>query len=237
MTFSFSSPADQETFMSLKGLTTKNNGFFKSVKQAQFLFKQYSQVFNSLHTHAQVRENFGVIVADDQITVEVTAYTRWADYGSRSVIPVMYVFVLDKAGVVASYKVGGTGNLRDGWGPDPTKTKMLWVRSDDAVCPWSFPTEQEIAAQKAAETVSQWLGYPGDKIQATLTLIRSRHLGSSRFGDMFLSVFKDAAGNIVNIWRMFDLQAGETISVKGTIKSTDDYKGTKQTTLTRVKVI
>lgn len=236
MTFSFSCPADQETFMSLKGLSNKNNGFFKTVKQAQFLFKQYTQVFNSLHTRAQVRENFGVIVADDQITVEVTAYTRWADYGSRSVIPVLYVFVLDKHGVVASYKVGGTGNLRDGWSPDPTKTKMLWVRSDDAVCPWSFPTEQEIAAQKAAEPVSNWLGYVGDKVEAKVMLVRSRAMGYSQFGEMFLSVLRDEIGNIINVWRDLGLKEGEVVNIKGTIKSTEDYKGTKQTTLIRVKV-
>lgn len=237
MTFQFASETDKDTFMSLKGLTNKNQGFFKSVKQAQFLFRQYNELFNSLHTHAQVRENFGVIVADDQITVEANAYTSWANYGTRSIVPVLYVFVLDKIGVVATYKVGGNGNLRDGWSPDPTKSKLVWVRSDDAVCPWSFPTEQEVAQQKAAEPVSQWLGYPGDKVQATLTLLRSRHIGSSRFGDVFLSVFKDAAGNIVNIWRMFDLQDGDTVTVKGTIKATDAYMGTKQTTLTRVKVV
>jgi len=237
MTFSFSSPADQETFMSLKGLSNKNNGFFKSVKQAKFLFKQYSETFNSYHTRAQVIDNWGVLVADDQITVEVTAYTRWADYGSRSVIPVMYVFVLDKMGVVASYKVGGSGNLRDGWSPDASKTKMLWVRPDDAVCSWTFPTEQELAAQKAAEPESNWLGYPGDKVETTLMLVRTRDIGYSRFGEVFLSVFKDESGNIVNIWRNMNLQEGETIKVKGTIKSTDDYKGTKQTTLIRAKAI
>lgn len=237
MSFQFASTTDQETFMSLKGLSTKNNGFFKSVKQAQFLFKQYSEKFNSLHTHAQVRENFGVIVSDEQITVEASAYTTWANYGVRSIVPVLYVFVLDKMGVVAAYKVGGNGNLRDGWSPDPTKCKLTWVRSDDAVCPWTFPTEEEVSAQKAAEPVSQWLGYPGDKVESVLTLVRSRDMGYSRFGDVFLSVFKDASGNIVNVWRNMNLEQGETVKVKGTIKSTDDYKGTKQTTLIRVKVI
>ena len=51
------------------------------------------------------------------------------------------------------------------------------------------------------------------------------------------SVFEDEAGNIVNIWKHFDLKSDDTVKIKGTIKSTDDYKGRKQTTLIRPKVI
>lgn len=235
MSFQFASHSDQETFMSLKGLSNKNNGFFKSVKQAQFLFKQYS--VNNIHTPDEAKRYFGVPLEDGQICVTVTAHTQWADYGARSIVPVLYVFVLDKMGVVSAYKVGGNGNLRDGWGPDPTKCKLTWSRPNDAVCSWSFPTEQEVAKQKASEVVSQWLGLPGEKIESELSLVRSREVGYGRFGEMFLSVFKDAAGNIVNVWRDLGLEVGQTVKVKGTIKATDDYKGTKQTTLTRVKVI
>ena len=235
MEFDFASSSDKDLFISLKGLINKNSGFFRTAKQAQFLFKQYTET--NIHTPDEAMRFFGVPLVDGQVLVTVTAHTRWADYGSRSIIPIIYAFVVDQFGVVAHYKVSGRGNLRDGWGPDPTKTKMVWVRSDDAVCPWSFPTEQEIAEQKASIPESNWLGVPGDKVEAELKFLRCISLGVSQFGPMYLSNFVDRSGNVVNIWKYFELTQNDIIKVKGTIKATDFYKGTKQTTLIRVKAI
>lgn len=236
MSFDFSCQDDADLFMSLKGLCNKNQGFFKSAKQAQFLFRQYTERFNLNHTREQVSTMWGVPVADDQITMEATAYTRWADYGSRSVIPVLYVFVLDQMGVVAFYKVGGSGNLRDGWAPNASKTKLTWSRPADAVCPFTFPTEAEIAVKKAAEPVSTWLGQPGDKLVIDAVLVRGRDMGMSRFGPMFLSVFRDCFGNIVNIWKDLGVEVGAPVKIAATVKSHDEYKGTKQTTMIRAKL-
>lgn len=236
MSFDFASQDEQTLFISLKGLCNKNQGFFKSVKQAQFLFRQYSERFNLNHTREQINTMWAVPVADDQVTVEAMAYTRWADYGSRSVVPVLYVFVLDSLGVVAQYKVGGTGNLRDGWAPDASKTRLLWERSPAAVAPFALPTVAEAAAERAAEPVSNWISAVGHKVELTATLIRERDLGYGRFGQMFISVFRDTAGNIINVWKKFDLAVGQTVDIRGTVKAHDEYRDTKQTTLTRVRV-
>ena len=236
MSFDFASQDEQTLFISLKGLCNKNQGFFKSVKQAQFLFRQYSERFNSYHTREQVTADWAVPVAADQVTVEATAYTRWADYGSRSVVPVLYVFVVDQLGVVAQYKVGGTGNLRDGWAPDASKTRLLWQRDPAAVAPFTLPTEAEKAAERAAEPVSQWIGTVGHKVELTATLIRERDLGYGRFGQMFISVFQDTAGNIINVWKKFELAVGQTVNIAGTVKAHDQYRDVKQTVLTRVRV-
>ena len=236
MSFDFASQDEQNLFISLKGLVNKNQGFFKTAKQAQFLFRQYSERFNSYHTREQVTNHWAVPVAADQVTVEATAYTRWADYGSRSVVPVLYVFVVDQLGVVAQYKVGGSGNLRDGWAPDASKTKLLWQRDPAAVAPFTLPTEAEKAAEKAAEPVSQWIGTVGHKVDLTATLIRERDMGYGQFGQMFISVFRDAAGNIINVWKKLNLTVGQTVSIAGTVKAHDQYHDIKQTTLTRVRV-
>lgn len=237
MSFDFASQDEQTLFISLKGLCNKNEGFFKSLKQAQFLFRQYTECFNQNHTREQVNTMWAVPVSDDQVTVEVTAITRWADYGNRSLVPVLFVFVLDKCGVVAQYKVGGSGNLRDGWAPNASKTKLLWSRSETAVVPFSFPSAEELAREKANEPVSQWIGTVGHKIELTATLIRERDLGYGRFGQMFISVFRDAAGNIVNVWKKCGLAIGQTVEMVGTVKDQNEYQGIKQTTLTRVKLV
>jgi hypothetical protein len=235
MSFNFSSSADSDLFMSLKGLVNKNQGFFKTAKQAQFLYKQYST--SNINTADEAMRFFGVPLVEGQICVKVTAHTQWADYGSRSIIPVMWAFVVDPMGVAAHYKIGGSGNLRDGWGPEPSKTKLLWSRAADAVCPWSFPSPAEVVASQEPAKSNDWLGMPGDKIEVELKFVRCRDLGYSRFGEMFISVFEDSNGNVVNVWKYFDLEAGASMKVKGTIKSTDDYKGRKQTTLIRIKQI
>lgn len=234
MSFDFSD-AERDLFMSLKGLVNKNHGFFKSAKQAEFLYKQYTT--NNLHTYSEVMRYFGIPLADGQVLVTVTAHTRWADYGTRSIVPVMFGFVVDKLGVAALYKIRGNGNLREGWAPNPEKTSCEWSRPADAVCPWSFPTPAEVAASQAPEKSNDWLGMPGDKIEVELKFVRCRDLGFSRFGQMFVSTFEDSKGNVVNIWKYFDFEAGALMKVKGTIKATDDYKGRKQTTLIRVKEV
>lgn len=229
--FKFASSADQQTFMSLKSLVNKNLGFFKSVKQSTFLYKAYKNACTTLPEN--FKKYMGIDVAEDQVGVEVNSFNQWADYGSRSIIPSITVFLIDKMGVVAQYKVRGNGNLRDGWGPDPKKTELLWSRPVDAVCPWSF--DAPVVNTEDPLKSNEWLGYPGDKIEVTLKFIRCRSMGASQWGDSYLSVFEDEKGNVVNVWKYFDLQPNELIKVKGTIKSTDLYKDRKQTTLIRVK--
>jgi hypothetical protein len=62
-------------------------------------------------------------------------------------------------------------------------------------------------------------------------------MGYSQFGPMYLSVFEDNLGNVVNIWKNLDLQPNQMIKAKGTVKSCDLYKERKQTTMIRVKVL
>jgi hypothetical protein len=147
------------------------------------------------------------------------------------VVPLLYIFVLDRAGVVAHYKMGGNGNLRDGWSGSKDKLALVWKRMSDTVLPQVEETP--------AETVrpSEWLGQPGDKITTELRLVRSRDMGYSRFGTMFLSVFEDDLGNVVNVWKNFQLNKGDRVHVTGTVKSADMYQDRKQTTLTRVRVV
>ena len=44
--------------------------------------------------------------------VTIDGYYQWADYGTRSIVPVIITFVIDEFGVRAQYKTGGGGNLR-----------------------------------------------------------------------------------------------------------------------------
>lgn len=227
MSFEFANHHDAETFMSLKSLCKSNGGFFKSAKQAQFLFKRYSAAYNAHHTAEQVKSNFGIEVGADQILVTTTAYARWANYGARSIVPVMTGFVLDKQGVVAQYKISGKGNLRDGWGPDAAKTVIVWARDAVAVCPWTFPQVQE----QPALPVSQHVGTPGEKISRTMRLNR-RSAVASIYGDSLRWEFTDADGNIFVYFGtskvLANVNNGDELQLQVKIKKHNVYNGVNQ---------
>jgi hypothetical protein len=228
----FSGDTDKNLYFNLKGLCNKNNGLFKSLKQAKFLFGTYSKQFNNTWTRDQFFNNFGVAIPQDQIGVVVTAHTRWADYGTRSIIPVLYIFVLDKVGIVSAWKVNGNGNLRDGWAPDPQKAITTWARPLDLVLPdYDKATEDTPPAK-----ISGWIGEVGQKVNIQAKIIRARDLGIGRFGAMFITTLEDVNGNVINVWRNLG-QIGDSLELKGTVKDCNLYNEVKQTTLTRVSVV
>ena len=235
MSFDFASKDEGELFMSLKALVNRNNGFFKSLKQAQFLFQRYSKSFNEFHTREQIKSHWSIEVAEDQITMSATAYTKWADYGTRSIVPVLYVFVLDKMGVVAHYKVGGSGNLRDGWGPVADKTKLLWSRDAAVAAPFAYPTEAEIVAAKAAEPVSQHVGTVGEKISRAMRLRRVSEI-STMYGDSARWEFADSEGNLFVYFGLSkalnNVKAGDEVNLTVRVKKHDAWQGVNQTVVT-----
>lgn len=96
---------------------------------------------------------FNVEAHEGQKVVKVDGYNRWADYGSRSIIPVIFMYVTDELGVVKKYKIRGNGNLRDGWAPNKDKTELLWERDKAETPEWMIEEkkEKEAAAKREAE--------------------------------------------------------------------------------------
>jgi hypothetical protein len=228
--------ADKNTFMSLRALCKSNNGFFKSSKQQAFLSKSYKVQFSFVRpgtfveTSDTLMKFFGVELREGEYTVEITGHHVWNDYGARAIIPAMIIFVLDDSGVVRQYKIGGNGNLRDGWAPNPKKCTLAWERPSDAVA----PVFEEVKVADAP--VSNFLGAVGQKVEVQATIKFVKDLGYSRFGQMIITTLVDAAGNSIIIWK--DLgELGQQLSLKGTVKECGEFRGIKQTTLTRVKVL
>lgn len=228
---------DKKTFITLRSLCKSNNGFFKSSKQKAFLSKAYKRQFsfvrpgNFAETSETLMKFFGIELHPGEYTVEITGHHVWNDYGSRAVIPAMIIFVLDDNGVIRQYKIGGNGNLRDGWAPNPQKCKLVWVRDADAQAP-VFEEENNVADKPA----SNWIGGVGDKVEVQVTVKFVKDLGYSRFGQMILTTLVDASGNVINVWK--DLgEPGQQLSLKGTVKECGVFRDIKQTTLTRVKVL
>ena len=118
--------------------------------------------------------------------------------------------------------------------------------------------EQEIkrAEQREKDLTSGYVGEVGKRGDFELTLERAVDLGPSQYSEHRQMLrFRDAAGNIL-VWftgvcprvreihgegadswtTSRDLEVGETLRVRATVKKHDEYKGIRQTVLTRATI-
>ena len=100
--FAFNSDWDADMSKSLSYLINSNSGLFKSEAQGKFLKRA---ALNTEDSRLSVTQYMGVPVEDGQCTLSIDGYTRWADYGSRSIRRSGWVYVLDQFGIVAKYKL------------------------------------------------------------------------------------------------------------------------------------
>lgn len=215
---------DHEWYMSLQGLINQNNGLFKSPKQASFILNRWAGKVVDGPEAERYANNFGTPVATGNRVIQTTGYYRWADYGSRSVIPFLYVFEVDDFGVVRKWKVGYRGNMRDGAAPDPKKANLEFTR--DAGLDTSHLIVQKSDAEKKAEfvkgiggSVGHYVGTPGQKHDfGEVTLIFSKTSWGD-YGARTFQIFKDSDGNL--IWytgKDLGLDRGEKAILKGKVK-------------------
>ena len=128
-----------------------------------------------------------------------------------------------------------------------------------AIDKWKADQAQREAELAAENAKSNYVGSVGDKVDVVVTLAFETTFTVNSFcfkghGTAELTVygFKDEAGNVF-VWKTgsilsvekqvkgfieFDYpHKGDKIHIKGTIKEHQEYKGTKQTVLTRVKLV
>ena len=114
---------------------------------------------------------------------------------------------------------------------------------------------REEAARREAEKDSDYIGTVGKREEFTLTLLGTREFESD-FGVTTMHKFADPEGNIAiwyassgTLWNVnaptpedahewakpgAEVEEGETVTVRATVKAHTEYKGTKNTKLTRV---
>lgn len=93
-----------------------------------------------------------------------------------------------------------------------------------------------IIRERSRTAASQHVGTVGKREVFTAKLVSLKGFESA-FGVRVLARFEDASGNVLTWWTSGDAgfaeTEGETYTFKATVKKHDDYKGTKQTVLTR----
>ena len=94
----------------------------------------------------------------------------------------------------------------------------------------------------APKTASEYIGNVGDKVEMVLTFVQeyTYETNFTYYGEIqHIYKFADENGNTV-VWKtskgLYNIEEGKTYTVKGTIKEHSEYRGDKQTILTRCKV-
>lgn len=160
------------------------------------------------------------------------------------------------------YKCGGRGFVESKWierTPEyqakldamrkkRMEKKMAEIEAENAKLEAERMEQKRIEAERKAEeearkAISQFVGSEGDKVEIDCTFDHSAwftfHMGWKE-QTMFIHTFKDDNGNVI-VWKtsstsLPELNEGDKVSVKGTVKEHSTYKDEKQTVLTRCKV-
>ena len=95
--------------------------------------------------------------------------------------------------------------------------------------------EQELARKYEHDHPSAWFGTEGERGIFTLTVIGLREM-EGNFGLTTLVQFRDSAGNRAKWFcsGRCSMEIDQPVTVKATIKTHEEYKGSKQTVLSRV---
>jgi hypothetical protein len=193
----------------------KHGGVWKSHAQRQFWFKHDNLRFMPEHAqHAAV----GAVEGD--LVVQFHGTMRWADYGARSIIPVLIYVILDQVGVRRVVHVGGHGNARDGWQPDfNAKVKVKFERPEGVE---GIPVPEPLPV-----VLSHAVGAVGDKLDVSATVIyfkaSSFQVSYNVSTSSFFHILKDADGNIYKYKGSSVLgEQGDRVEFKATVKAHEE---------------
>jgi len=101
----------------------------------------------------------------------------------------------------------------------------------------AWARDKAIKAEAEMTADSKYVGEVGTKIDMPMTILGSRYIDSN-YGVTTLITFKDSAGNVVKWFASGskEVKEGTQVRVKATVKRHSEYKGRKETMITRAKL-
>lgn len=98
--------------------------------------------------------------------------------------------------------------------------------------------QAKLEAQKD-KPISQFIGKEKDKIKNLTATYKTSFSFAGQYGVTFFHIFETLDGNVIK-WStgnaLFDIEKGDKVSISGSIKKLENYKGVNQTCLTRCNV-
>lgn len=191
---------------------TDHDGYVKSCENTP---KNPSTAYKTRNYHhfAKIEniESEGYFEKAEEVKKWIMAQSNESDY-------MMNLQTLIKEGVVSDRKIG-------------------YLASAYFSYKRALEREKEIKREAEAKKPSDFVGEVKERKTFTLTYDREITYDTD-FGLTHIYFFHDENDNVL-IWKTtnwLEIEEGETISIKGTVKDHNEYRGVKQTVLTRCKV-
>lgn len=128
-------------------------------------------------------------------------------------------------------KAGSKANCK---GEDETEVGTYFLKDYDAIKALC----DGIRAANTPKNHSEYVGNVGEKVEKVVTLKRVNWFEGFYGQCTGIYVFEDENKNIL-VWKTAsapDVEIGSMVTIRGTVKELNEYKGTKQTILTRCKI-
>ena len=99
--------------------------------------------------------------------------------------------------------------------------------------------ELKLTLERQKAKASQWAGTEGERLRdLDLELVAQQYIRSGPFGDTILIKFRDTEGNLFSWFTSSGTgrHSGDRLKLDGTVKAHTEFKGAKETQLTRCKI-
>lgn len=211
---------------SLQGIINRG-GVFVSLKQKEYLTKYLGENYGFFDISVA-----GIEAVEGMTYITITDSVRWADYGTRSYQQYGFVYEMDSIGIVRQWKLHWRGNLKIGTSINSDRTELLFTRAPKVDSSHLTPAPEDKV------DMGRFLGSVGDKVTATVRLVRE--FGSSNYYGVsqFLIMEEVGTGNSV-VWsssKIQDINVGDVFTITGKVKEQKVYRNKNQTSLTRCKI-
>lgn len=216
---------DKDKFMSLQSLIKNNDGLFKSDKQGRFiLWKWTIDDLEEMGEGHWINNFIGVKEGHKYIVVDgFYSFSHGRGKGHR---PASFCYEMDAHGVVARYKSRYTG---DGDSYSLKSVEKDWERAVET--PIETNTEAHREVSEAPE--SKWIGEVGERLTDLKLMVKYVNGFDGQFGFTYVYKMEDEDGNQFTWFTQKSLEQGQSYIVRGTVKKHDEFRGVKQTVLTR----
>lgn len=220
--FDWLSNRDGEKWHSLYRLIRYNEGEFKSDKQATFFRKNWgfkpfeNGLFRVILEDYQ--KQFGTFEPYEYV-IFVEGVAQWSSFGGRGNVAILFLFVMDDAGVVRKVKYTRTKGF-----------EIKWERTHEPKRPK--------AMSQPVKKPSGYVGTPGKRFETRVT-VKKIIKTANAWGEIDILIMEDENNNILK-WATSSfhcMEEGKEYCVKATVKEHGLYRGIKQTVVTRVNVV
>jgi len=230
--------ASEEIFKSFRGLIGLNKGFFKTPKQADFLYNRRSMNGDV----DMVYRMFGIKMEAGHKAIDVNAISVHCEYGARARRPMGYIFIIDEFGIVAQYrkKIIALNDGRSGYSERPGQHKLEFSREGEI--PETLRVKSEEFKVEKEKVSSEFFGEVGSRQTITGVLTFSRAVSVNSWGVSYLNkILVNGKDEVVYFGKPFGFDAegetdgniGKTVSLVATIKEHKEFGGKRQTVIQR----